>query len=66
MEALVEMEAKVNTIINDNFTQILGYEFYLETKLMKKFKSKCMDDVHIKVKENVSFNKERTRYSYKK
>ena len=34
--------------MNNTFTQKSGYEFYLETKIMKKFKLKFIEDSHCK------------------
>ena len=40
--------AKINTIINKTFTEKSGYEFYLETKILKQFKIKYADELEIK------------------
>ena len=40
--------AKINTIINSTFTENSGYEYYLETKIMKEYKLKYGDDDNIK------------------
>ena len=37
--------AKINTVINNTFSESSGFEYYLETKIMKKFKLKYIDDV---------------------
>ena len=40
--------AKINTVINNTFTENSGFEYSLYTKIMKKFKLKYTDDVSIK------------------
>lgn len=40
--------AKINTIINSTFTDNSGYEYYLESKIMKDFKLKYAGDLDIK------------------
>ena len=40
--------AKINTIINSTFIENCGYEYYLETKIMKQYKLKHGDDHNIK------------------
>ena len=47
MDDSVEMATKVNRIINNVLTQKLGYKFYLETKLMKKFELRYPEDFHV-------------------
>ena len=48
LDASTETAAKIDNIINNTFTQKSGYEFYLEKKLMKKFKLKYAEDSHVK------------------
>ena len=43
-----ECAAKINTVINNTFSEKSGFEYYLETKIMKKFKLKYTDDVSMK------------------
>ena len=43
-----ECAAKVNTVINATFTESKGFEYYLETKVMKKFKLRYAEDVSMK------------------
>ena len=44
----IECAAKINTIMNNTFTENSGYEYYLETKIMKKFKLQYIEDTCIK------------------
>ena len=43
-----KIAAQLNTIINSTFTENSGYEYYLETKIMKEYKLKYGDDLDIK------------------
>ena len=43
-----KVAAKINTVINTTFTDNSGYEYYLETKIMKQYKLKYGDDLDIK------------------
>ena len=43
-----ECAAKINTAINNTFTENSGFEYYLYTKIMEKFKLKYTDDVYTK------------------
>ena len=45
IDTLAETAAKLNTITNNTFTQKSIHEYYLKTKLMKKFKIKYTEDV---------------------
>ena len=37
---LPECAAKINTVIDNTFSESFGFEYYLETKIMKQFKLK--------------------------
>ena len=47
-DASTSTVAKINTIVNSMFAKTSGYEFYLETKIMKKFKLKYTQDNTVK------------------